>query len=130
MPEKLDDDGNPMQDAELPEEVPPLRSLAEDTDSSWSFRACPAGAGESANAMVVARSLHWPGGAAVAFGRRFTNVYAGDGIKFDSHGPYQPPLPPAIHAEWAPGEDGEGLAEQADVLVNPNAPEVEGNDDE
>lgn len=43
MPEKLDDDGNPIEEEDPPEEVPPLRSLAEDTEGSWGFRTCPAG---------------------------------------------------------------------------------------
>lgn len=43
MPEKLDDEGNPIEVEDPPEEVPPLRSLADDGEGSWSFRTCPAG---------------------------------------------------------------------------------------
>lgn len=43
MPEKLDEDGNPIEEEDPPEEVPPLRLLAEDVDDSWGFRTCPAG---------------------------------------------------------------------------------------
>lgn len=130
MPGKLDDEGNPIEPEDPPEEVPPLRPLSEDADTSWTFRACPAGAGQSPNSMVVARSLVWPGAIAVAFGKRFTNIYVGDGVKFGGDGPYQPPLPPPLQSEWAPGEDEEGLVEQADVLVDPNPPEPEGDEDE
>ncbi|CAN0129118.1 unnamed protein product [Pylaiella littoralis] len=143
MPEKLDDEGNPIEEEEPPEEarmmcmiaaayflVAPLRSLAEDSEGSWGFRTCPAGAGQSANAMVVAKSLLWPGAIAVAFGKRFTNIYSGDGVKFGGEGPFQPPLPPMLQPEWTPGEDEEGLMEQADVLVDPNPPEGEEEEDE
>ena len=66
----------------------------------------------------------------MAFGKRFTNVYSGDGVKFGVDGPYQPTLPPMLQTEWAPGEDEEGLMEQADVLVDPNPPEDEEEDDD
>ncbi|CAN0563084.1 unnamed protein product, partial [Ectocarpus sp. 12 AP-2014] len=112
MPEKLDDEGNPIEEEDPPEEVAPLRSLAEDSEGSWGFRTCPAGAGQSANAMVVAKSLRWPGAIAVAFGKRFTNIYSGDGVKFGGEGPFQPSLPPMLQPEWTPGEDEEGLVEQ------------------
>ncbi|CAN0473070.1 unnamed protein product, partial [Hapterophycus canaliculatus] len=72
----------------------------------------------------------WPGAVAVAFGKRFTNVYSGDGVKFGGEGPFQPPLPPMLQLEWIPGEDEEGLVEQADVLVDPNPPEGEEEEDE
>eukprot|EP00903_Cladosiphon_okamuranus_P010188 g9647.t1 len=130
MPEKLDDEGNPIEEEDPPDEVAPLRSLAEDSEGSWGFRTCPAGAGQSANAMVVAKSLRWPGAIAVAFGKRFTNVYSGDGVKFGEEGPFQPPLPPMLQPEWAPGEEEEGLVEQADVLIDPNPPEGEEEEDE
>lgn len=57
MPENLDEEGNPIEEEDPPEEIPPLRSLAEDSEGSWGFRTCPSGAGESANSMVVAKSL-------------------------------------------------------------------------
>lgn len=88
------------------------------------------GSGQSANAMVVAKSLRWPGAITVAFGKRFTNVYSGDGVKFGPEGPYQPPLPPPLQAEWVPEEDEEGLVEQADLLIDPNPPEGEGDEDD
>lgn len=71
----------------------------------------------------------WPGAIAVAFGKRFTNVYSGDGVKFVPGGPYQLSLPPMLQQEWAPGEDEEGLTEQADVLVDPTPPEDDEEDD-
>lgn len=66
----------------------------------------------------------------MAFGKRFTNVYSGDGVKFGGDAPFQPPLPPMLQPEWTPGEEEEGLVEQADVLVDPNPPEGEEEDDE
>ncbi|CAM9292680.1 unnamed protein product [Choristocarpus tenellus] len=132
MPEKLDEEGNPVEDEDPPEEVDPLRPLADDTEGSWGFRTCPAGAGQSSNSMVAAKSLVWPGGIAVAYGKRFTNIYSGDGVKFGAD-PYQPPLPPPIQGEWAPAEEEEAeeaLVEQADVLVDPNPPEGDDDEDE
>lgn len=35
-----------------------------------------------------------------------------------------------LQPEWTPGEDEEGLTEQADVLVDPNPPEGEEEEDE
>ncbi|CAM9744644.1 unnamed protein product [Discosporangium mesarthrocarpum] len=130
MPEKLDDEGNPLEEEDPPEDVPPLRSLADDSEGSWGFRVCPAGSGQSPNSMVAAKSLVWPGGVAVAYGKRFTNVYCGDGVKFSAE-PYQPPLPPPLQGEWAPGEEEEeeDLVEQADLLVDPNPLEGEEEDE-
>lgn len=66
----------------------------------------------------------------MAFGKRFTNVYSGDGVKFVPGGPYQPPLPPTLQQEWAPDEDEEGgLTEQTDVLADPTPPEDDEEDD-
>lgn len=79
--------------------------------------------------MVFAKSLRWPGAIAGAFGKRFTNVYSGDGVKCGAQAPYQPPLPPPLQREWAPGEDEEGLTEQADVLVDPNPPAGDGEEE-
>ncbi|CAM9242731.1 unnamed protein product, partial [Chrysoparadoxa australica] len=130
MPEKLDDEGNPIEEEDPPEEVPPLRSLAEDAEGTWGFRTCPAGAGATANSFVVAKNLLWPGAYAVSFGRRFTNIYVGDGIKYQAE-PYQIPLPPAIQSEWAPPEEEENpLLEPADLLEDPNPPPGEGDEED
>lgn len=82
------------------------------------------------NTATIVAQTRWPGAIAVAFGKRFTNIYSGDGVKFGGEGPFQPPLPPMLQPEWTPGEDEEGLMEQADVLVDPNPPEGEEEEDE
>jgi len=134
MPERLDENGDPIEDEDAPEAVDPLRTLdAEDEEGreepTWTFRAGPAGSGESANSHVVARSLVWPGAFAVCFGKRFTNVYVGDGLKH-APGPYTPPAPAPLQPEWAPNadEEEEPLLEAEDVLVDPNPPEEEEED--
>uniref|UniRef100_A0A7S2XZR7 Uncharacterized protein n=1 Tax=Fibrocapsa japonica TaxID=94617 RepID=A0A7S2XZR7_9STRA len=127
MPEVLDDDGEPVEDENAPEEIEPLRTLDNDDEGAWTFRTAPGGAGESARSMVVARSMVWPGAVAIAFGKRFTNIYVGYGLKF-SPTSYTPPMPLPLQKEWEPEEDDEPLLESEDVLVDPNPPEEEDED--
>lgn len=126
MPEQLDDNGEPIEPEEPVEVTPPLKGVEAD---QWSFRLCPGGSGESANSVVAARSLLYPGAFAIAAGRRFLNVYVGDGIPY-SVGSYTPPMPAPILAEWAPAEEEEPLLEQADVLVDPTPPKAEGEEED
>ncbi|KAG5178667.1 putative flagellar radial spoke protein 4 [Tribonema minus] len=93
-----------------PEEVPPLRSLAEDEEGAWGFRTSPAGAGATANSAAVAKSLLWPGAYAIAAGRRATCVYVGHAVKHAA-APYEPPAAPPLRPEWAPEGYAEALAE-------------------
>lgn len=130
LPPEQDEDGNDVEPDEPVEVVPPLRSIAEDTPegAAWSFRMCPGGAGAGPNSVVVARSLRWPGACAVAFGRRFLNVYVGDGVNH-SQTTYTPPLPSAILAEWQPAEEESYLQEHADIVTDPTPP-AEGGEEE
>lgn len=124
MPERTDENGDPVEEDDPPEDIAPLRSLSEDKEGTWGLRLCPAGAAASPSSAVAVKSLLWPGAYAVAAGTQFTNIYVGDGTKFQSK-PYQFPHMPAIQTEWAPAEDEEGLTEASDVLVDPNPPEEE-----
>lgn len=126
MPEVLDDNGDPIEPEEPIETTPPLKAVEAE---QWSFRLCPGGSGESANSVVAARSLLYPGAYAIAAGRRFLTVYVGDGIPY-SVGSYTPPMPAAIQGEWAPVEEEEPLVEQADVLVDPTPPKPEGEEED
>jgi radial spoke head protein 4A len=101
----------------------PLESLKPE---QWSFRLAPGGAGAAASSVVVARSLVWPGAIAVAAGRKYLNVYVGNGIMYDPVS-YTPPMPAPIQQEWAPAsEDEPGLTEQPDVRIDPTPPAPEG----
>lgn len=127
LPEQEDEDGNPIEDEDPPEEIPPLRTLSEDEEGSWSIRLCPGGAGESAaSSLCVAISLVWPGAYGISYGKKWTNVYMGDGMKFRPT-VYTRPLPPALQPEWKPNEEEEeeDLVEQADLLEDPTPPEEE-----
>lgn len=103
--EKLDENGDPVEDEDAVEQVPPLRALEEE-EGDWAVSVSPAVAGGSPNSLVCVRSMRWPGACAVAFGRRFTNVYVGYGLKHAAE-PYTP-LPPAeLQAEFnEPVRDG------------------------
>ena len=122
LPEQLDANGEPIVPEEEVETTPNLNAL---TAESWTFRVGPGGAGTSAGSSVVARSLVWPGAVAVATGRKFLNVYVGNGISYDPK-PYSPPLFGSILSEWAPAEEEPGLVEQPDVRADPTPPKPEG----
>lgn len=122
MPEILDANGDPI----VPEEeVEVTRNLNDVVPENWSFRMGPGGAGSGSGSCVVARSLVWPGAVAVTAGRRFLNVYTGNGVSYDPK-PYSPPLLGAISTEWAPIEDEPPLTEQVDVRADPTPPKPEG----
>mmetsp|Transcript_32870 Transcript_32870/g.42017 ORF Transcript_32870/g.42017 Transcript_32870/m.42017 type:complete len:456 (+) Transcript_32870:135-1502(+) len=135
MPERLDENGDPIEDEDAPEPVEPLRTLdveeEEGVPPTWTFRCGPSGSGESPNSHVIARSLVWPGSFAIGFGKRFTNIYVGDGLKF-SPKTYTPPMPPLLQKEWVPNEEEEEepLLEMPDVLIDPNPPEEEDEDED
>lgn len=126
MPEQLDDNGEPIEPEEPVEVTPPLKGVEAE---QWSFRLCPGGSGEFAGSVVAGRSLQWPGSMAIAAGRRFINVYVGDGTPY-SVSSYTPPLPAPIQSEWAPEEGEEWLSEQADVRADPTPPKPEGEEEE
>merc|ERR1712110_1317678 len=81
MPEQLGEDGEPIVLEEEIDVASPLDSMA---SHQWTFRIGPGGAGASANSVVVARSLLWPGSCAVAYGRKFINIYVGNAICQDN----------------------------------------------
>jgi radial spoke head protein 4/6 len=130
MPEQLDENGEPIVPDDPVEPNPPLDSIKPE---QWTFRLCPGGAGSSSMSAVVARSLRWPGAVAVAAGRKYINVYVGNGLPYSST-PYSPTLPAPIQTEWAPpqtdGEAAPGLVEQPDVKVDPTPPVAEGEAEE
>lgn len=130
LPEQTDESGEPIVVDEPVEANPALDTVKPE---QWTFRVCPGGAGAGGNSAVVARSLRWPGAVAVAAGRRFVNVYVGNGLPY-SPMPYSPPLPGAVQKEWtnvtADGAEGPPLLEQPDVKVDPTPPVVEGEAEE
>lgn len=126
MPEQLDENGDPIEVEDPPEITPPLKAIEAD---QWSIRISPGGAGESAAAAVVAKSLRWPGAVAVAAGRRFLNIYVGYGTMYQKD-TYTPPVPAPVQVEWAPVEDEEPLLETADPRVDPTPPVAEGEEEE
>jgi hypothetical protein len=73
--------------------IQPLESV---NPENWNFRLCPDGAGATdANSLVVARNLIWPGAMAIAGGKRYVNIYFGNGIIQDKT-TYTPPMPAPI----------------------------------
>ena len=121
----LGEDGEPIEPEE-PVEVP--EQLSGIVPESWSLRVCPGGSGTAATSLVVAKSLIWPGAVSVAAGKRFVNIYVGNGIVYEP-GTYTPPLPEAISSEWAPGEEETGLIEEEDVKVDPTPPVEEAEEE-
>jgi radial spoke head protein 4A len=141
LPEQLGEDGEPIVPEEEVEVAPPLDSIVSE---NWTFRIGPGGAGTSPNSVVVARSTLWPGACAVAYGRKFINIYVGnaicqDNIKKNPDNPsimefiaYSPSTPQPIQKEWQPPSEEDGgnpYVEQPDPKVDPTPP-VEENAEE
>lgn len=130
--EEEEEAGGP--EVEQPEVAQPLKPIVEDDASTntdiksvpegsaaWVMRACPGGAGESPVSIVTATSQVWPGAYAMAYGKKYVNVYCGFGIKA-TDAPYQPPKVAPIQPEWAPAEEEEGLVEAPDKITEPEKP--------
>lgn len=133
LPEQLDENGEPIVPEEPVDVNPALDAIKPE---AWSIRTSPGGAGFSSSSVVVLRSLRWPGAVAVASGRKYVNVYVGDGLPYSSTS-YSPPLPPLIQSEYSSvGSDGaplagfQGLIEQNDVRTDPTPPAPEGENPE
>jgi hypothetical protein len=52
LPEVEEEEGRVTSTEEPPEEIAPLRSLADDEKGTWGFRTTPAGAGAGPNSAV------------------------------------------------------------------------------
>eukprot|EP00607_Mallomonas_marina_P009955 CAMPEP_0182420842 /NCGR_PEP_ID=MMETSP1167-20130531/5916_1 /TAXON_ID=2988 /ORGANISM="Mallomonas Sp, Strain CCMP3275" /LENGTH=438 /DNA_ID=CAMNT_0024597339 /DNA_START=106 /DNA_END=1422 /DNA_ORIENTATION=+ len=126
LPEQLDDNGDPIEEEDPVEAIPPLNAL---TENAWTFRTCPGGAGLADFSLVVAKSLLWPGAIAITGGKRFLNLYVGNGIMYEEK-LYTPPLPSIIQIEWKPEEEDDALVEQEDTKVDPTPPEAEEEEEE
>ncbi|TYZ62630.1 hypothetical protein PybrP1_006909 [[Pythium] brassicae (nom. inval.)] len=141
MPPQTNADGEdvPWEGEEF---APPLRALSDDAAGSWRVDRLPGTLIPAVGEFAVARSLVWPGAVGIAVGKKFLNVYVGNGAKFSPE-PYQlqPPLP--VQAGYGIGiSEGEGdsesdagprpvlrfdaLVEQKDLLEDPTPPEDEG----
>lgn len=146
LPEVLDENGDPIAPEKEIEITPPLEELQAD---KWRIKVAPGGAGlplpgvaagSAGGAVVVARSLLWPGAVAIAAPRKWVNVYVGNGLPANLKGErYKVPMPPAILSEWRNVEeeevneaDFEGalLLEQKDVLVDPTPPQEEAEEED
>eukprot|EP00968_Pinguiococcus_pyrenoidosus_P012080 scaffold1023_cov313-Pinguiococcus_pyrenoidosus.AAC.10 len=139
LPEPEEDENGEVPELEQPEIKEPLGALADDEEGSWALRTCPGGAGATAAAFVVVRSLKWPGAFAIAGAGKFTNIYVGDAVPFATT-THTPPMPPPLQTEWLPEgadeepEEGEPpkaqtLVEQEDLLEDPTPPEEEEEED-
>jgi len=129
MPEVLDDAGEPIVPEEEVSSFHPLQGIESE---HWTFRNSPGGAGMGSNSMILARSLRWPGAVALAYGRKFINIYIGNGVVNDStkrsserpgqmtYDAYMPRMPKDIDSEWS--SDTVVLLEEADTLEDPTPP--------
>ena len=124
-----DEDGNEIAPAgfEDIEAGEPLAAASASLEGSWAVRSCPSSKGPGA--LVVLRSLTWPGAVTVGVGRRFCNVYVGNGLPFVGES-YSPPTLPDVREEYAPVEDELPLVEQEDTLADPTPPVEEEPEDE
>jgi len=119
LPPTFNEDGEVVEAEDEPEIPAPLRTLDGDEESSWAIRLCPGGSGEGTDALVVLRSLIYPGAFTIGKTGYFVNVYVGDGVAYKAK-PYMVPFAPPLQNEWAPGEEEEiVLTEAQDVLVDP-----------
>ena len=141
-PPTVNEDGEEVPEPDAPEPSQPLRPAAEDPPVSeeeeegggaWDVRVLPKSgvSEEDPPAVVVLRSLRWPGAFTIAHGgKKYSNVYVGWGHEAVT-GPYQPALPPAPPTEYAFTEAEHLVVEQRDVLVDPQeGKEAEGEDGE
>jgi radial spoke head protein 4A len=129
MPEQTDESGEVIPAAEDIEIAAPLDTIKPEL---WTSRVCPGGAGATSNSAVVVRSLRWPGASAVAAGRRFVNIYVGNGLPAMTNATtYSPPLVGPIMQEFMNAMDAApALVEQADTKVDPTPPVAEEPTDE
>jgi len=120
LPEQTNEEGEVIEVEDPVEAIPPLKGI---DPENWSFRVSPGGAGEAPFALVIARSTIWPGAIAVAAGRRYVNIYVGNGVVYSPKA-YTPPYPPTILKEWKPNEEEEDdkLIEAEDVRSDPTPP--------
>lgn len=143
LPPQTNDDGEevPFEGEDF---APPLRALSDDATSSWRVDRLPGTLAPAVGEFAVVRSLVWPGAVGIAVGKKFLNVYVGNGVKFSSE-PYQlqPPKPVQVgfgisisQEEGGGGADGgetvlrpmlrfDTLVEQKDFLEDPTPPEAE-----
>lgn len=122
LPEKEDENGEPIVDENEPDVQEVLRPVSGDEEGTWACRICPSQGGSQA--LAVLKSLLFPGAYTVAFNQKFANVYVGYGHRVSSK-TYSPPAPGVILGEVATAE----FVEEADVLEDPNPPEEEANED-
>jgi len=131
LPEQTDENGEVIEPDDSIEITPPLKGLDSEL---WTFRLSPGGAGEHAASLVIARSLLFPGAYAVAAGKRFVNIYIGNGMISSGKGmnptTYTPPLPPPLQKEWTPPEGEDPLIEMEDVRTDPTPPKAEGEEED
>lgn len=147
LPEQTDESGEPIAAEGDPVEVnAPLDSAKPE---QWAVRVFPGGAAQSATSCVVLRSLKWPGAVAVAQGRKYVNVYVGNGLSATAKATdnnflalktgqglfYSPPLPGALQTEFVNSLTADGttqppLTEQPDVKVDPTPPVPENAENE
>lgn len=136
MPPLTNADGE-EEPREGEEFAPPLRALSEDNPLSWRVDRMPATLQPAVGEVAIVRSLVWPGAVSIAVGKKFLNVYVGNGVKFLSE-PFQLPPPQRLQSYSGVGlsednGDGEGkptlrcemLVEQPDLLDDPSPPEEE-----
>jgi len=116
LPEKEDENGEPIVDESEPEVQEVLRPISGDEEGTWTTRVCPSQGGSQA--LAVLKSLLFPGAYTVALNQKYVNIYVGYGHRVSST-TYSPPAPGAILGEVSSG----GFAEEADVLEDPNPPE-------
>lgn len=142
-PPQTDADGNEIPDENAPEPSAPLKPVAEDPPvneadaeggAAWDVRVCPvSGLAEGATpspALVVLRSLRFPGAVTVGVGKKFTSLYIGGGHEV-SVGSFQPALPPTLPAEYDfAGPEEKVVREKPDVATDPDAGKAAGEGEE
>ena len=138
MPPREGEDGE-EQPWEGEEFVPQLRSLSEDHAGIWRVFKAPDNLNPTVGEVAVVKSLLWPGAVSVGLGKRFLNIYVGNGIKYSSES-YQPSPPKDLEIPFgiSIGETSEegaepslqftNLQEQPDVLEDPTPPEAEADE--
>lgn len=139
-PPVINDEGEEVSDPDAPEASVPLRAVADDPPvdeeeeeggGAWDVRPLPVSGlaeGESTNVTVL-KSLRWPGAVTVGFAKkRAASLYVGFGHEV-TLSTYAPALPAPVATEYDFTAEGQLVAEQADVVADPDEGKEQENEE-
>ena len=123
LPEEVGEDGEPIV---LEENlVPVAAALAIPEKSLWAFQTAPISSNFEGNAVVVAKSIEWPGAVVAAGLKKFVCAYNGNGVRYTS-AQSMPLKPNTVCIELSSTQ----LLESNDPTIDPIPPRVSDTEDD